>query len=73
MILVYTKDKTPVYVGDKLTLNDDEFTITSITEPHKPASTGRVNGLFEGAGYESSFFPGVIGAEWINREDQDGD
>ena len=77
MMLIYTKNNSPVYVGDIVLLNDDEeFEITSITEPHKPSSTGRVNGRLRGADHEISYFPSVIGAVWINREDQedqDGD
>ena len=71
MKLVYNSNSMPVYVGDKVTLSDgEEFEIKYIQEPHKPASTGRVNGQVKGSDYESSFFPGVIKAHWIDREDQ---
>jgi len=37
--------------------------------PHKPGSTGRVYVAMEGEegepGFESEYFPGVIGAKWI--------
>ncbi len=74
MKLIYSASRMPVYVGDQVTLSDgEEFTILRIEEPHKPASTGRVHGTIKGASYENSYFPGVIGAEWVGREDQDGD
>ncbi len=72
MKLVYAQSKTPVYVSDQVNLSSGElFTITAIIEPHKPESTGRVVGIIKGASYENSYFPGVIGAEWQDRDDQD--
>ena len=74
MILVYKKNRTPVYVGDKVFLSQgEEFTIKAIIEPHKPESTGRVAGRIKGASYDNEYFPSVIEAEWEGREDQDGD
>jgi len=74
MILVYSKNKTPVYVGDTVFLSDgEEFKIKDILAPHKPSSTGRVVGRIKGASYDNEYFPSVIDAEWKDREDQGGD
>jgi hypothetical protein len=74
MELVYNDSLEPVEVGDIRTLRDNEkVKVTGIQFPHKPSSTGRVfvepvgN---EGIGCGMSYFPSVIGAKWINREDQ---
>ena len=79
MELVYEKSEKPVEIGDVHTLSDDyKVNITGIQEPHKPGSTGRVfcsvlskevNNKEYGIG-TMAYFPGVIGAKWINREDQ---
>lgn len=70
MKLIYTATKKEVQVGDKVTLSDGEIvTVTSITKPHKPSSTGRVN-VVTADGFGGSYFPSVIDAEWIEREDQ---
>jgi hypothetical protein len=42
--------------------------VEHIIKPHKPASTGRV-GLRYPNGDFGEYFPNVIGAEWIERED----
>ena len=74
MNLIYTKDKISVCVKDICTLSDGrKVEIIAIQEPHKPESTGRVHiktvGMSSSMAY-MSYFPNVIGAEWINREDQ---
>jgi hypothetical protein len=67
MKLVYSASSKEVMIGDTVTLRDGEVvTVRYITEPHKPSSTGRV-GLVE---ISTEYFPNVIGAEWIEREDQ---
>lgn len=73
MKLVYTEDKTrEVKLGDEVTLKDGEIvTIQTIERPHKPSSTGRV--YVKGRrknDFARGYFPSVIGAEWIEREDQ---
>lgn len=70
MKLVYNKSRKEVQVGDEVTLRDGaKAVVTDIIKPHKPASTGRVV-LDEGAEkMQRTYFPSVIGAEWINRED----
>ena len=67
MKLVHCSTGKEVMIGDAVTLRDgDVVTVKYITEPHKPSSTGRV-GLVE---RNIEYFPNVIGAEWIEREDQ---
>lgn len=71
MQLIYTKSGTPVYIGDIVKLSrGEEFEIKALIKPHKPESTGRVSGRMSGATYDSEYFPNVIGAEWIDREDR---
>lgn len=71
MKLVYANSLKPVAIGDNVTtFNGEPVTVTNIIPPHKPESTGRVT-LKSTGGWDSSFFPGVIGAVWIDREDQD--
>lgn len=71
MKLVYSASSKEVMIGDKVTLRDGEvLTVIYITEPHKPSSTGRVGVGLELDECFREFFPNVIGAEWIDREDQ---
>ena len=68
MKLVYENDKnTEVKVGDKVkTFRGDEVQVESFREPHHAGSTGRVYVRHSGATYASEYFPGVIGACWID-------
>jgi len=72
MKLIYTGTKKEVKVGDKVVIRSgDEMEavmVKRITKPHKPSSTGRV--LVAGDLNSMEFFPTVIGAEWIEREDR---
>jgi hypothetical protein len=71
MKLVYTDGGREVRIGDTITLLDGEtIIIRRIDKPHKPSSTGRVQVGFHDTDYEREFFPVVVGAEWIEREDQ---
>lgn len=73
MQLVYTATKQPVKIGDKVALKDDKTVIvTGFQKPHKPASTGRVYVRYVdfATTTECAYFPSVIGAEWIDREDR---
>ena len=71
MRLVYQKTHEPVKIGDEVELQGEgRYRVRAIIKPHKPASTGRVYVVDENeSGCE--FFPSVIGAEWIEREDHD--
>jgi hypothetical protein len=59
-----------VRVGDGVSLRDGPAEVLSIEKPHKPASTGRVYVRPLGGTYETGYYPSVIGAEWIEREDR---
>lgn len=75
MILVYTKNKTPVYVGDKVEIDDEPYEVKFFSKPHKPSSSGKVTMSppgFNDFEHDREFYVNIIGAEWINREDQDG-
>jgi hypothetical protein len=70
MKLVYDQTGAEVKVGDSAVLRDGQRVIVlGIVKPHKPSSTGRVQvGIVDHAG---EYFPSVINAHWIEREDQD--
>ena len=71
MRLVYETNGNEVKVGDKTaTFRDDTVEVIYITKPHKPSSTGRVGVRFINEQHTVEFFPGVINAEWIEREDR---
>ena len=60
----------PVRPGDLVMLSSGEHCmVESITLPHKPSSTGRVT-VSWGDGGTSTFFPSVLNAKWIDRDDQ---
>lgn len=71
MRLVYDHSNIPVEVGDKVvTSKGYSGTVISMTEPHKPSSTGRVVVQLAGADSHSEFYPSVINATWIERDDR---
>lgn len=76
---------TEVKAGDKvMTFRGETVEVISVTEPHKSSSTGRVYLQFFDkvatdevpanydavASYKQEVFPGVISAEWVEREDR---
>jgi hypothetical protein len=71
MQLIYSKSGKPVQVGDVVHVKRKPYTIQSITPPHKPSSTGRVwcISMCDNR-YSLEWFPGVINAEWVGRDDQ---
>jgi hypothetical protein len=72
MKLVYEGTQVPVQVGDAVQVDNHPFVVHGITKPHKPSSTGRVQCVSADEGkFICEWFPSVIGAEWIEREDQD--
>lgn len=72
MRLVYENTDHEVKVGDTAKLVDGEVvTVKKIEEPRHRGSTGRV--IVQTRHGEMSYFPAVIGAEWVDREDQDED
>ena len=69
MRLIYKETKEEVKVGDKVrTGRGEEVTVTHFARPHKPASSGKVS--VAGDKFNAEYFVGVIGAEWIEREDR---
>ena len=80
MRLVYEKTGEEVKVGDIVELRDStKVVVTFFREPHKPSSTGKVSvespksitTLGDDRRGSSEYFVGVIGAKWIEREDQE--
>lgn len=70
MRLVYEKTGDPVMAGDLVSSQDGElFRLDFYREPHKPSSTGRVYVTPTAGGCQREFFPSVVGAKWIERED----
>jgi len=75
MTLIYTATGKPVKVGDKVVSRGERFIVTGWQEPHKPASTGRVNvksnprSRREPSFYQQ-FFPSVFEMDWIGRTDR---
>jgi len=72
MRLVYNWNNEPVKIGDVVTLSKvEKVKVTYFREPHKPSSQGKVSVQSvddEGMGRE--YYVSVIGATWIEREDQ---
>ena len=71
MRLIYSDTGTEVRIGDAAeTFRGEPVTVTYFAEPHKPSSSGKVS-VEEASGFRSEFYAGVIGAEWIDREDRE--
>jgi hypothetical protein len=68
MKLIYSHNRDLVAIGDWASTRLGMAKVEHIIKPHKPASTGRV-GLRYPNGDFGEYFPNVIGAEWIERED----
>ena len=69
--LIYTNTDKPVAVGDIVHLRNQPYTVTGWSEPHTPASTGRIHLLsMDDARSYQSYYPSVIRAEWIGRADR---
>ena len=70
MRLVYKETGEAVQVGDLVTLRDgDQYKVERFDKPHKPSSSGKCI-LRNADGYSRELFVGVMGAEWIEREDR---
>lgn len=72
MKLIYERTGEEVKVEDRVKIGKGWATVKEFTQPHKPSSTGRVYVKMAGQtnGNLSGFFPSVIGAKWIEREDR---
>ena len=73
MRLVYESSGKEVKVGDVVHLDSGAYTVYSFSEPHKPASSGKVfiRPISNENGFSSEYYVGVIGAKWIEREDRE--
>lgn len=74
MRLVYKKDGKEVKIGDTIdigrTPEEKEVEVMYFRPPHKPSSSGKVSVKFVASPRSQEFYVSVIGAEWIEREDQ---
>jgi hypothetical protein len=69
MRLVYIDYGYEVKVGDTVRLRDNETaTVERFDKPHKPSSSGKC--IVSVKGRNREYYVGVIGAEWIEREDR---
>ena len=63
------KNKEAV-IGQKVSTSDGKTGILErVDKPHKPSSTGRVYVRCEDEKWINEWFPNVINAHWIERED----
>lgn len=69
MRLVYQQSRRAVKIGDRIELNNGPVTVDYFVKPHKPASEGRVSVKTEQGGL-CEYYVSIIGARWIEREDQ---
>ena len=73
MNLVYETDGKLVKVGDKCRLRDgEEVTIEYFRKPDTSNSSGKVSVSAEGCDFQREYYVSIIGAHWVNREDQVG-
>jgi len=72
MRLVYTETGKPVKAGDLVTtFRGDQVRVSMFREPHKSSSSGKVIVQHPDAPeIQAEYYVGVIGAEWIEREDR---
>lgn len=71
MRLVYKATGEEVKVGDVVTTSRGEKCVVKyFRPPHSPASSGKVSVRLKGTSFEMEYYVGVIGAEWIEREDR---
>ena len=70
MRLIYKDTNNEVRVGDVVkTFRGDSVEVVTLEKPYHSSSTGRVYVKHPGSEWTSSYFPSVIGAEWIERAD----
>ena len=74
MRLVYKDTGEEVKVGDVITREDRrQYQVVYFREPHKSSSSGKVTVRAPDEGSHSGgmeYFVSIIGAHWIEREDQ---
>ncbi|KLR58010.1 hypothetical protein OX89_09355 [Diaphorobacter sp. J5-51] len=60
-------------LGDTVIINGNSFEVTYFTKPHKASSEGKVQVTYKGEEESTTsreYYVGIIGAEWIEREDR---
>ena len=70
MRLIYTDTEETVKVGDVVELREGQAEVIYFVKPHKPNSSGKVTVEYTDDGRTCEYYVGVIGAKWINRDDQ---
>jgi len=66
MKLINSTTKKEIKVGDEVTtFRGEKAVLRGSEEPKHPASSGRVYVRFDGHDYDMSYFPSVIGAEFV--------
>ena len=71
MRLIYSKTEQEVKTGDVVHINDVPHYVQFFSKPHKPSSSGHVVVReMDDTRFGAQYYVGVIGAEWIEREDQ---
>lgn len=72
MRLVYEASGLEVKVGDTVKIDQGSYKVSYFRAPHKPASSGKVTvvPIDSDQTFGMEYFVGVIGAKWIEREDQ---
>lgn len=70
MKLIYKDSKEEVKVGDRRQLDDGIYTVEAFEQPYKPSSQGKITVKRDDDDFAQTFYVSVIGAEWIDREDQ---
>lgn len=67
MKLVYSQSGKEVKSGDTVHIDGHAYFVMETREPHKPSSTGRVLcKAMDDKGWVHEWYPGVIGAEWVD-------
>lgn len=73
MRLVYTATNAEVKVGDCVKIDGEKHSVEYFRFPHKSSSQGKVSmSAYDGKRKmtPTEYYVSVIGAEWIEREDQ---
>ena len=74
MKLIYTNDNEEVSINDIVDIRGIKHRIVDLSPPHKPSSSGHVyvqRFTDTSSASVNRYYVGVIGAEWIDREDRE--
>lgn len=72
MRLIHKKTGLEIGVGDIVALDNQQVKILHAPKPHSPASSGKVTVMIRDnlGEHEVTYYAGVFGLEWIEREDR---